>query len=106
MILMLAGVFFTSLAVAAQAQSSSDRDTENLWLGVFCSLLSICSAAINMVIAGLLGTNMKLNSLDATCYLAVPAMLFLLVPSFLLPHSVPWPGVGKATDAQVILRVW
>merc|ERR1712187_757587 len=50
---------------------------------------------------GVLGTSIKLNSLDTTVYNAIPATLLLLGPIFLNPHPVNWPNHGNMTDWSI-----
>ncbi|CAE8590967.1 unnamed protein product, partial [Polarella glacialis] len=75
-------------------------------LGVSCCFLSIFSGALNMVLAGVLGTSMKLNPLDTTCYMALPAGLVLLLPAMLVSHPMKgWPGFSSMTDWEVLGEV-
>mmetsp|Transcript_16050 Transcript_16050/g.35204 ORF Transcript_16050/g.35204 Transcript_16050/m.35204 type:complete len:173 (+) Transcript_16050:163-681(+) len=53
---------------------------------------------------GILGTNVDLNALDATIYMSLPAVGFLLGPIFLVPHPVGWPDQGLLTDWQIFLK--
>lgn len=102
---MLLGVFFAAIATAAKSKGSSGSQNEGLLLGVFVCSLSIFSGAINFVLAGFLGDNVKLNPLDTTCYMALPASAFLVIPILLMPHSVSWPGFDMMTDWQVFLKL-
>lgn len=104
MAVMLVGVLFAGLATLAKSNSAGD-DSEHLILGCAVGVLSIFSGAINFVLAGWLGTSVKLNPLDTTCYMSIPATFFLLVPILLMPHPVSWPGYASMTDWQVFLEV-
>jgi len=106
-LLMLSGVGCAGLATYAQNQAGrSTGDSESLVLGVSCCFLSIFSGALNMVLAGVLGTSMKLNPLDTTCYMALPAGLVLLLPAMLVSHPMKgWPGFSSMTDWEVLGEV-
>merc|ERR1712066_1102947 len=72
--------------------------------GVFCA--GLATYAKNMALAGVLGTKMKLNPLDTTCYMALPAGLVLLVPALIVSHPMgKWPGFPEMTDWQVVAEV-
>lgn len=105
--LMIAGVGCAGLATYANSKGSSKHeDSADLWLGVIVAVASIFSGALNMVLAGVLGTTMKLNPLDTTCYMALPAGLVLLVPSLIVSHPMAkWPGFGNMTDWEVMQEV-
>eukprot|EP00929_Paragymnodinium_shiwhaense_P080702 TRINITY_DN42104_c0_g1_i1.p1 TRINITY_DN42104_c0_g1~~TRINITY_DN42104_c0_g1_i1.p1 ORF type:complete len:452 (-),score=108.86 TRINITY_DN42104_c0_g1_i1:151-1506(-) len=106
---MLAGVGFVVLATIAKAKGSGSGankdDTEHLMLGVVVGVLSIFTGAINFVLAQFLGSQQKLNPVDTTCYMSLPAAFFLAFPVFLLPHPVSWPDFGLMTDWQVFLKL-
>jgi len=106
--IMLTGVFCAGLATVAKAKGSSggSKESSDLMLGVTVGTLSIFAGAVNFVLAGYLGEAVKMNPVDTTCYMAVPAALFLCVPIFLLPHPVRWPGYDMMTDWQVFLKIW
>lgn len=102
--LMLAGVGCAGLAT--YAKSGGPEDSASLTLGVTIAVASICSGAVNMVLAGILGTAMKLNPIDTTCYMALPAGLSLLLPSLFVSHPMKgWPGFPSMTDWEVLQEV-
>mmetsp|Transcript_7354 Transcript_7354/g.16755 ORF Transcript_7354/g.16755 Transcript_7354/m.16755 type:complete len:427 (-) Transcript_7354:237-1517(-) len=105
--LMMVGVGCAALATYAKNASGQNNDeSAGLVLGVICCVASICSGALNMVLAGVLGSEMKLNPLDTTCYMALPAGLVLLIPSLVVPHPMgKWPGFPSMTDWEVIAEV-
>jgi len=104
---MLIGVGCAGLATYVQTVSGKSLgQSDGLILGVMCAVASIFSGAFNMVLAGVLGTTMKLNPLDTVCYMALPAGLFLLFPAMLIPHPMgKWPGFPSMTDWEVLLEV-
>lgn len=104
---MLGGVGCAGLATYAKSMSGSSSDeSAALTLGVMVLVASLFAGALNMVLAGLLGSEMKLNPLDATCYMALPAGIVLLVPSLLVSHPMEkWPGFPHMTDWEVLLAV-
>eukprot|EP00931_Biecheleriopsis_adriatica_P063643 TRINITY_DN38583_c0_g1_i1.p1 TRINITY_DN38583_c0_g1~~TRINITY_DN38583_c0_g1_i1.p1 ORF type:complete len:483 (-),score=102.57 TRINITY_DN38583_c0_g1_i1:62-1387(-) len=105
--LMLSGVGCAGLATYAKNQAGgSTEDSADLVLGVAVCVASIFSGALNMVLAGVLGTKMKLNPVDTTCYMALPAGLALLIPSLLVSHPMSkWPGFPAMTDWEVLQEV-
>jgi len=106
-LLMLAGVGFAGLASYAKTQSKqSAEESAALLLGIIVLIASIFAGAANMVLASLLGTSMKLNPLDTTYYMALPAGFTLLLPSLLVKHPVSaWPNTGAMTDWQILQEV-
>lgn len=102
-VFMVCGVLCAGLAVLAQ---SGFVGREHMAMGVSICVLSLFAAALNLVIAGLLGTHLHLNALDSLWYMTVPATLFLLPMVFLMPHSVNWPHAGMMTDWQVIEKAF
>lgn len=106
--LMLLGVGCAFLATYAKSSGGGQGGEESagLVLGVIVAVASTWSGALNMVLAGVLGSEMKLNPLDTTCYMALPAALVLLVPALCLPHPMgKWPGFPEMTDWEVLVEV-
>jgi len=105
--LMLIGVFFAGTASIAKEEGSSAQSTEatHMGLGVFVGVLSLVACALYLIFAQWLGKDVKLNPLDMTLYMSVPAALFLLPLMFFLQHPVGWKGFGLMTDWQVLLQV-
>lgn len=107
--LMFAGVGCAGLATYANRMGSSGGSKEEsaaLVLGTLCSVASLFSGALNMVFAGLLGSELKLNPLDTTCYMALPAAVVLMVPALLVSHPMTkWPGFPDMTDWEVLVEV-
>jgi len=109
-LLMLTGVSCAAVATYAKSRSSGGgtRESAALVMGVVVCVTSIFSGALNMVLAGLLGTKMKLNPVDSVCYMALPAGLVLLVPAMLVPHPMSkWEGFEDRymTDWEVLGEV-
>jgi len=104
--LMCAGVACAAVAVVASSNGSgnSDHSSASMLFGILVCVLSLFSGAVNLALAGVLGTSVSLNPLDTTVYMSVPAFLILCVPSFLYAHPV-WDG-RVVTDVQVLLKVW
>merc|ERR1711972_145651 len=85
---------------------SNSEGSAGLVLGVICCVASLFSGALNMVLAGILGSELKLNPLDTTCYMALPAGIVLLLPALLISHPMgKWPGFPDMTDWQVVAEV-
>merc|ERR1712217_337928 len=98
--LMLLGVVCAAIAVIAKSHVKGNETGEGqktLSFGVVICVISLFSGAINLALAGVLGTTIKLNSLDTTVYNAIPATILLLGPIFLYPHPVNWPDYEPTT---------
>jgi len=94
------GVFVRTAGGDAMVENTSVR------LGVCCAIFSTFSGALNMVLAGVLGASLKLNPLDTTFYMALPASVILLLPAVLVPHPMTnWRGFTSMTDMQVLEEV-
>jgi len=102
---LIIGVVCAGLAVVAQHRGSSSNRTSSsqshLFLGVTVACLSIFSGSLNLVFAGFMGKTVKLNPVDSTCYMALPAALFLVWPAMSLEHPVGWPNHDDLTDYEV-----
>lgn len=106
LMLMLAGVFFAGLASIAKEEGSSDSsESKDLGLGVLVGVLSLFACAAYLIFAQWLGQDVKLNPLDMTLYMSVPAALFLVPLILFLHHPVGWKGFGPLTDWQVMQEV-
>lgn len=105
--LMVAGVLCAAVAVVAEShkgghQGEEEKDT--LVFGIIVCVASLFSGAVNLALAGVLGTSVSLNSLDTTVYMSVPAFLILLVPTLCYRHT-SWPGHEDMTDWGILLKV-
>eukprot|EP00437_Effrenium_voratum_P009297 CAMPEP_0181430536 /NCGR_PEP_ID=MMETSP1110-20121109/17773_1 /TAXON_ID=174948 /ORGANISM="Symbiodinium sp., Strain CCMP421" /LENGTH=439 /DNA_ID=CAMNT_0023553853 /DNA_START=63 /DNA_END=1382 /DNA_ORIENTATION=+ len=102
-LLMLCGVSCAGVASYAKAQAKGTaEESAALTLGVIITVASIFAGASNMVLAGV----MKLNPLDTTCYMALPAGLTLMLPSLVVYHPMSqWPSYPSMTDWQVLQEV-
>mmetsp|Transcript_62681 Transcript_62681/g.161301 ORF Transcript_62681/g.161301 Transcript_62681/m.161301 type:complete len:429 (-) Transcript_62681:75-1361(-) len=104
-VLMLLGVGCAAVATICKSSGSSGEDGAPM-LGIACCVASIFSGALNMVLAGVLGNTMKLNPVDTTAYMALPAGLVLLLASLLVYHPMgKWPGFPAMTDWEVLVEV-
>lgn len=106
-LMMVIGVACAGLATYAKSMgTSSAEESASLVLGVTVCVASIFSGALNLVLAGVLGKQEKLNPLDTTCYMALPAGLALMFPSMLVSHPMAkWPGFPNMTDWEVLGEV-
>merc|ERR1719433_877109 len=107
-LLMLLGVFCAAVAVVAKSHRAGEGNDESktLIFGIVVCVASLFSGAINLALAGVLGTSCKLNSLDTTVYMSIPAFLFLVIPSLFYVHPVNWPGYDALTDREVFMIVF
>lgn len=103
---LLIGVFGALLVAAAQSGGKSE-DVEGfgtMILGIFMSVLSVLACALNMVLASVLGSDLKLNPLDTIWYMSIPVAV-VLMPLVFVPHPCSWPSLNPATDWQVVMKV-
>merc|ERR1740138_1301070 len=105
--LMLCGVLCACVAVVAKTRSSGTvaSESRNLTWGVTVCVISCFAGSTNLVLAGMMGTSLKLNEFDTVIYTALPAVA-LLVPAMSLPHSVHWEDCGSMADWDIVWEVW
>mmetsp|Transcript_1447 Transcript_1447/g.2496 ORF Transcript_1447/g.2496 Transcript_1447/m.2496 type:complete len:448 (+) Transcript_1447:17-1360(+) len=108
LLFMLTGVSCAAVTVVCDYQNPVIND--NFVLGVLAATGSVFSGAINMVLAGLLGTSLKMNPLDTTGYMSLPSSIFLapIVMFMMHPVASSWDKTifpSPATDWQVIEKV-
>jgi hypothetical protein len=106
--LMLLGIICAAVAVVAEshADARGHGESKTLIFGILVCVASLFSGAINLALAGVLGTTVSLNSLDTTVYMSVPAFLILSTPSLVYRHPVStWPGYGDMTDWEILMKV-
>jgi hypothetical protein len=105
--LMVAGVLCAAVAVVAESHSGGqgDKQDDTLAFGILVCVASLFSGAVNLALAGVLGTSVSLNSLDTTVYMSIPAFVLLLVPSLVYRHPLSWPGYEDMTDWGILLKV-
>eukprot|EP00929_Paragymnodinium_shiwhaense_P096460 TRINITY_DN5804_c0_g1_i1.p1 TRINITY_DN5804_c0_g1~~TRINITY_DN5804_c0_g1_i1.p1 ORF type:complete len:494 (-),score=99.86 TRINITY_DN5804_c0_g1_i1:439-1920(-) len=118
---MLLGVTCAAVAVVAEqmgakqdahAAAHAAKDTHSdLIFGVIVCIVSLFSGAVNLALAGVMGSSLELNALDTTVYMSIPAAALLVGPLFLYHHDVkkPWElylGSKTATDWEIFEAVW
>mmetsp|Transcript_88600 Transcript_88600/g.223116 ORF Transcript_88600/g.223116 Transcript_88600/m.223116 type:complete len:591 (+) Transcript_88600:121-1893(+) len=104
--LMLAGVFFAGLAsIAKEEGSSNSSESKDLGLGILVGALSLVACALYLIFAQWLGQDVKLNPLDMTLYMSLPAAIFLIPLILYLSHPVGWKDFGPMTDWDVLQEV-
>jgi len=106
--LMLLGVLCACIAVIAKMKSSGTLASEsrNLVWGVTVCVISCFAGSTNLVLAGLMGTALKLNEFDTVVYTALPASALLLA-AMSIPHVVMWGEDGTTlTDWEILEEVW
>jgi hypothetical protein len=106
--LMLLGVLCAVIAVIAKMKSAGTLASEsrNLVWGVTVCVISCFAGSTNLVLAGLMGTALKLNEFDTVIYTALPASALLLA-AMSIPHVVPWGEDGSTlTDWEILEEVW
>jgi len=107
LLLLTIGVLGAGLVTVAQAGGRVPQpgaDSEHFMLGVIISVVSVLACGLNLVLAGLLGSEVKLNPLDTLWYMSIPVAA-MLVPLASIAHPCSWPGLNPATDWQVMMKV-
>lgn len=102
LLLMCGGVFGAALVIVSRS-AGEFAETSNFAFGVFMALLSLLSGSVNLVLAGLLGNSLKLNPFDTAGYMAVPAALMLVLPTFFISHpldTTKWPTTSFEQPAR------
>jgi hypothetical protein len=106
--LMLCGVLCACVAVVAKTRSSGTvaSESRNLAWGVTVCVISCFAGSTNLVLAGMMGSSLKLNEFDTVIYTALPAAA-LLTAAMSIPHSVPWgeDGATRLTDWEILEEV-
>merc|ERR1712032_96660 len=105
-LLMLAGVACAVLAVVAKfrADNAQDEETKYMIFGMVVCIVSSIAGSLNLVLARVLGSTLKLNEFDTIVYTAIPAAGMVLIPMS-LPHTVQWDGGTEMTDWEVLADV-
>jgi len=104
--LMLLGVLFAGLAsVAKEAGATKSEEASHLGIGLLVGVLSLVACSLYLIFAQWLGKDVKLNPLDMTLYMSVPAATFLAPLIYLMPHPVSWQGYDAMTDWEVLMEV-
>lgn len=112
-LLMVLGVICAAVVCYAEhAGEPSDDNGGAFVFGVIVCCASLLSGSLNMALAQMLGTTVKLNPLDTTVYMSVPAVIFLIVPVFFYTHLLKdkawqeYMGSDNVTDWSIFASVW
>eukprot|EP00930_Biecheleria_cincta_P103131 TRINITY_DN95060_c0_g1_i1.p1 TRINITY_DN95060_c0_g1~~TRINITY_DN95060_c0_g1_i1.p1 ORF type:complete len:462 (+),score=82.58 TRINITY_DN95060_c0_g1_i1:37-1386(+) len=104
------GVFCACAVVVAQSGGPSGKASFAFFFGVAMSVASLFSAGLDFVFKGVLGTNVKLNALDTTCYMALPVAFLTSIFGAILskPVSSSWAArfAPRMTDLAVFQKLW
>ncbi|CAK0899169.1 unnamed protein product [Prorocentrum cordatum] len=98
--------------IAAEAEGESHKkgatgESAKTVVGVMYCVVSLFSGSVNLALAGILKTSVKLDGFNTVVYNSIPAAIILLPFMFLLQHPVKhWDGVGYTNDAWVVGQVW
>mmetsp|Transcript_89095 Transcript_89095/g.251992 ORF Transcript_89095/g.251992 Transcript_89095/m.251992 type:complete len:473 (+) Transcript_89095:98-1516(+) len=98
--------------IAAEAEGESHKkagagESAKTVIGVIYCVVSLFSGSVNLALAGILKTSVKLDGFNTVVYNSIPAAIILLPFVFLLQHPVKhWDGVGYTNDAWVVGQVW
>jgi len=93
-------------AAKGDEKSSGGEETGTVMIGVAVCVLSLFSGSVNLALAGVLGTSVKLDSAGTVVYNSIPATILLIPFILFMPHPVNWPGFGVSTDIEVAKQVW
>lgn len=89
------------LEEAAMSESSKTL------VGVVYCLVSLFSGSVNLALAGILKTSVKMDALNAVVYNSIPAAIILLPFVFFVKHPIKgWFGVSEGYDVWVVGEVW
>jgi hypothetical protein len=106
--LMLLGVIFAVLVVIskyAHKKPLGSNDNISDTLGLALCICSLVFSSMELIIVVILGKGFRLNSIDSLLYMAIPVVVMLLLPCYLIKHPVAYPGHGAATDFSVLAEV-
>lgn len=107
---MSVGVFCATAVVIAQSGGPSGSASFAFFFGVAMSVASLFSGAFDFVFKGILGTSVKLNALDTTCYMALPAAFLTAAIGAVAdkPVSKTWATAFTPlmTDWDVFGKLW
>jgi len=107
---MVAGVACAILVVIVQRPKDS-LDSQFFMIGISACIGSIFCGSLNFALAAVLGTNMKMNPLDTSGYMSIPASVMIIVPILFIAHPVDenqWPPesfASHATDWDILQQV-
>jgi len=106
---LLAGVMCAAVSVIAQSGSPTAEASFAFFFGIGMSVLSLVSGACDFVIKAKLGTDVKLNALETTCYNALPVAVSCLIAGSIISKPVPktWAAMytPQMTDLGVFQRI-
>lgn len=105
------GVVCAAVVVIAQSGGPTGAASFAFFFGVAVSVSSLFAGGLDFVFKGILGSEVKLNALDTTCYMALPvALLTTLLSTFVSkPVSPSWArtfGMRSMTDCAVLAKLW
>jgi drug/metabolite transporter (DMT)-like permease len=107
---MCVGVFCATAVVIAQSGGPTGKASFAFFFGVAMSVTSLFSGGLDFVFKGILGTSVKLNAIDTTCYMALPVALFtsLLGSVLVKPVSATWAArfAPSMSDFSVFVKLW
>jgi hypothetical protein len=97
---------FASITPDKNGVPGASSNSRGLMIGIIAAVGSLGSAALNMVLASLLGSNLKMNPLDTTGYMAFPAGLMLVVPILCFPHPLTNTMLESYTAGDQVTDTW
>jgi hypothetical protein len=101
---------WAKVAAEAAGESSAKKgsgESGKTLIGVVYCVISLFSGSVNLALAGILKTSVKLDAFNAVVYNSIPAAIILLPFVFFLQHPVKhWPGVDVQNDAWIVGQVW
>mmetsp|Transcript_40893 Transcript_40893/g.87826 ORF Transcript_40893/g.87826 Transcript_40893/m.87826 type:complete len:581 (-) Transcript_40893:94-1836(-) len=107
LILIILGALFAavaSLAKEAGGHSGNASEEKGYVAGLIIGCMSLVACSLYLIFAQWLGKDLKMNPIDMTLYMSVPAALFLL-PLMSMSHPVGWKGYDTLNDWQVLHEV-
>ncbi|CAK0840599.1 unnamed protein product [Prorocentrum cordatum] len=74
-------------------------------LGLCLYIGSLPFLSLELIVVVILGKGFKLNSIDTLIYMAIPIVVLLLLPIYLIKHPVSYPGREMVTNFSVLVEI-
>ncbi|CAK0849078.1 unnamed protein product [Prorocentrum cordatum] len=109
--MVLLGVICAALVVISKsawkrtAAQINDGGGGSDTLGLCLCIGSLLFSSLELIVVVILGKGFKLNSIDTLIYMAIPIVVLLLLPIWLIKHSVSYPVHEMATNFSVLVEI-
>jgi hypothetical protein len=89
----------------ADKKSIGHNESSTDTLGLALCFFSLIFSSMELIAVVILGNGFHLNSVDSLLYMAIPVVMLLLLPIYIIKHPVAYPGHNAATDYNVAVEV-